>query len=417
MVAEDDETSKDKEIDKLMALIFLSFKKIYKPTNNNLGTSSNTSRANQDNSPRINRSAGYENQRIGNVAGARETVKLDELGGILKNKARLVARGYHQEEGIDFEESFAPVARLKVVRIFLTFAVHINMIVYQMDAKTTLLNGILREEVYVSQPNGFLDPDNPNQVYKLKKAQYGLKQAPRATITTKAQQIALDNALVTLENQRVIRKCNMGINPGMKPKEPTYQVALDALTLTTCYPAFLITAEVPDIYMHYFWATVNKHNASYQFKIDNKRLYVNVEVFREILNICPRIPGHEFDEPPSEEEALSFIRKLGHSREIKYITDVIVYHLNQPWRTFASIINKCHCGKSDRYVIPNLNRSNEEHEEEEEHVDARVHTPTNYELTDKLDDEEKIDDEEKMDEEERWMKKKMMMSPRSCIKM
>nr|GEX27680.1 hypothetical protein [Tanacetum cinerariifolium] len=76
MVAEDDETSKDKEIDKLMALISLSFKKIYKPTNNNLRTSSNTSRANQDNSPRINRSTGYENQRIGNVAGIRETVGL-----------------------------------------------------------------------------------------------------------------------------------------------------------------------------------------------------------------------------------------------------------------------------------------------------------------------------------------------------
>nr|GFC79290.1 hypothetical protein [Tanacetum cinerariifolium] len=74
MVAKDDKTSKDKEIYKLMALISLSFKKIYKPTNNNLRTSSNTSRANQDNSPRINRSAGYENQRIGNVAGARETV-------------------------------------------------------------------------------------------------------------------------------------------------------------------------------------------------------------------------------------------------------------------------------------------------------------------------------------------------------
>nr|GFC96677.1 hypothetical protein [Tanacetum cinerariifolium] len=74
MVAEDDEISKDKEIDKLMALISLSFKKIYKPTNNNLRTSSNTSRANQDNSPMINRSVGYENQRTGNVVGARETV-------------------------------------------------------------------------------------------------------------------------------------------------------------------------------------------------------------------------------------------------------------------------------------------------------------------------------------------------------
>ncbi|GJS05178.1 retrovirus-related pol polyprotein from transposon TNT 1-94 [Tanacetum coccineum] len=93
--------------------------------------------------------------------------------------ARLVARGYRQEEGIDFEESFAPVARLQVVRIFLAFAAHMNMIIYQMDVKTSFLNGILREEFYVSQPNRFVDPDNPNRVYRLKKALYGLKQAPR----------------------------------------------------------------------------------------------------------------------------------------------------------------------------------------------------------------------------------------------
>nr|GEU76573.1 retrovirus-related Pol polyprotein from transposon TNT 1-94 [Tanacetum cinerariifolium] len=107
-------------------------------------------------------------------------VKLDELGGILKNKARFVARGYHQEEGIDFEESFAPVARLKAIRIFLAYAAYKNMVVYQIDVKTAFLNGNLWEEVYVSQPDGFVDPDNPNHVYKLKKALYGLKQDPRA---------------------------------------------------------------------------------------------------------------------------------------------------------------------------------------------------------------------------------------------
>ncbi|GJU63520.1 retrovirus-related pol polyprotein from transposon TNT 1-94 [Tanacetum coccineum] len=107
-------------------------------------------------------------------------VKLDELGGILKNKARLVARGYRQEEGIDFEESFSPVARLEAIWIFLAFDAHMNMVVYQIDVKTAFLNGNLREEVYVSQPDGFMDPDNPNHVYKLKKALYGLKQAPRA---------------------------------------------------------------------------------------------------------------------------------------------------------------------------------------------------------------------------------------------
>ncbi|GKF30791.1 retrovirus-related pol polyprotein from transposon TNT 1-94, partial [Tanacetum coccineum] len=107
-------------------------------------------------------------------------VKLDELGGILKNKAQLIVSGYRQEEGIDFEESFAPVARLDAIRIFLAFAAHMNMIVHQMDVKTAFLNGIMREEVYVSQPDGFVDKDNLNLMYKLKKALYGLKQAPRA---------------------------------------------------------------------------------------------------------------------------------------------------------------------------------------------------------------------------------------------
>nr|GEY47810.1 hypothetical protein [Tanacetum cinerariifolium] len=105
-------------------------------------------------------------------------VKLDELGGILKNKAWLLARGYRQREGIDFEESFASVTRLEAIRIFLTYAAHINMVVYQMYMKIAFLNGNLREVVYVRQPGGFVDPDNTNHVYKLKKALYRLKQAP-----------------------------------------------------------------------------------------------------------------------------------------------------------------------------------------------------------------------------------------------
>nr|GEU45244.1 retrovirus-related Pol polyprotein from transposon TNT 1-94 [Tanacetum cinerariifolium] len=107
-------------------------------------------------------------------------VKLDELEGILKNKVRLVARGYRQEEGINFEESFAPVARLEAIRIFLSYVAHKNMVIYQMDVKTAFLNGNSKEEVYVSQLNGFVDQDNPNHVYKLKKALNGLKQAPHA---------------------------------------------------------------------------------------------------------------------------------------------------------------------------------------------------------------------------------------------
>ncbi|GKD43683.1 retrovirus-related pol polyprotein from transposon TNT 1-94 [Tanacetum coccineum] len=107
-------------------------------------------------------------------------VKLDELGGVLKNKARLVERGYHQEERIEFEESFPLVARLEAIIIFIAYAAYMNMIVYQMDVKTAFLNGILHEEVYISQQDGFVDQDNYNHVYKLKKALYGLKQAPQA---------------------------------------------------------------------------------------------------------------------------------------------------------------------------------------------------------------------------------------------
>ncbi|GJZ36534.1 putative ribonuclease H-like domain-containing protein [Tanacetum coccineum] len=111
-------------------------------------------------------------------------VKLDEYGDVLKNKARLVAKGYRQEEGIDFEESFAPVARIEAIRIFIANAASKNMIIYQMDVKTAFLNGELKEEVYVSQPEGFVDPDHPTHVYRLKKALYGLKQAPRAWYNT-----------------------------------------------------------------------------------------------------------------------------------------------------------------------------------------------------------------------------------------
>nr|GEW70185.1 retrovirus-related Pol polyprotein from transposon TNT 1-94 [Tanacetum cinerariifolium] len=202
-------------------------------------------------------------------------VNLDELEGILKNKARLVARGYRQEEGIDFEESFAPVARLEAIRIFFAYAAHNNMVVYQMDVKTAFLNGNLREEVYVSQPDRFMDPDNPNHVYKLKKALYGLKQAPRAwtMAMTIDQQVALDEALVPHKSRLRIGKRNFYLRFDITSKESTLQVVYDVLRLTPFYKAFLVTSDT-------------------------------------------------FDELPFEEEILAFLRYLRHSREIKKTTDV-----------------------------------------------------------------------------------------------
>ncbi|GKB39750.1 retrovirus-related pol polyprotein from transposon TNT 1-94 [Tanacetum coccineum] len=99
-------------------------------------------------------------------------VKLDEYGDVLKNKARLVAKGYRKKEGINFEESFASVARIEAIKIFIENAASKNIVIYQMDVKTAFLNGELKEEVYVSQPEGFVDPDHPTRVYRLKKALY-----------------------------------------------------------------------------------------------------------------------------------------------------------------------------------------------------------------------------------------------------
>ncbi|GJY40183.1 integrase, catalytic region, zinc finger, CCHC-type containing protein [Tanacetum coccineum] len=104
--------------------------------------------------------------------------KCDAENSVVLN-TRLVAKGYKQEEGIDFEESFTPVARLEAVRMFIAFAAHMNITIFQMDVKTAFLNGPLKEEVYVSQPEGFIDSKFPNHVYRLKKALYGLKQPPR----------------------------------------------------------------------------------------------------------------------------------------------------------------------------------------------------------------------------------------------
>ncbi|GJV08946.1 hypothetical protein Tco_1346602 [Tanacetum coccineum] len=139
--------------------------------------------------------------------------------------------------------------------------------------------------------------------------------------------------------------------------EPTLQVALDALKLTPFYNAFKITVDVPEIYMQEFWVTVSRHHSSLRFKMNGKSHTVNVDNFRDMLKIFPKLIGQEFEEPPLEEEILSFIRDLGHTGEIKFLSDVNVNHMHQPWRSFASIINKCLSGKTTSLESLRLSRA------------------------------------------------------------
>ncbi|GJU29921.1 hypothetical protein Tco_1173510 [Tanacetum coccineum] len=130
-------------------------------------------------------------------------------------------------------------------------------------------------------------------------------------------------------NRLVIGKFNGRIPRGLKPKEETFQVVLDALALTTCYPAFIITADVPEVYMHQFWNSVYKHDTFYRFKIDKKKRFkLTLEVFRDIFQICPRIQGRDFDALPFEEDTISFLRDLGHAGVINSLNDVVVDKMN-----------------------------------------------------------------------------------------
>nr|GEZ65410.1 putative ribonuclease H-like domain-containing protein [Tanacetum cinerariifolium] len=250
--------------------------------------------------------------------------KKDERGIVIRNKARLVAQGHTQEEGIDYEEVFAPVTRIEAIRLFLACASFMGFTVYQMDVKSAFLYGTIADEVYVMQSLGFQDPEFPDRVYKVENA---MNMA-----TTIEQQIALDESLVPSTQRLRIRRSNFRLPLDIQSKEATLQVVYDVLLNSPIFRAFQVTADVPEIYMQEFWATAKLHQNSIRFKIDTRKSVLDLEAFREMLHISTRIPNQPFADLPTKEEILDFLRFLGHSHDIRYLTDVNVNKLYQPWR-------------------------------------------------------------------------------------
>nr|GFA10800.1 hypothetical protein [Tanacetum cinerariifolium]GFA10817.1 hypothetical protein [Tanacetum cinerariifolium] len=163
------------------------------------------------------------------------------------------------------------------------------------------------------------------------------------------QQVALDEALVPHASRLRIGKRNFRLRSDITSKDPTLQLVYDVLRLTPFYKAFLVTTDVLEIYMQEFWATATVHHHSIRFKMDNRKRIVNLEYFREMMHICPRLTGQTFDDLLFEEEIMVFLRFFGHSGEIRKLTDVNINKLHQPWRSFAAGINKCLSGKSTGY--------------------------------------------------------------------
>ncbi|GJY04237.1 retrovirus-related pol polyprotein from transposon TNT 1-94 [Tanacetum coccineum] len=392
-----------------------------------------------------------------------------------------------QDKRIDFEESFAPVTRIEAIYIFVANAANKNMIIFQMDIKTTFLNGELKEEVYVSQSEGFVDQEYPSHVYKLKKTLYGLKQAPRAwydmlssflisqhfskgavdptLFTRKAGndlllvQIYVDDIIFAFTNtalytmmeknkldedlhgtpvdatlyRGMIRSliyltssrttlfmqsayvpdadhagcqdtrrstsgssqfldygftfnkiplysdnkstialcCNNVQHSRAKHIDVRYhfikeQVENEIVKLyfvqtqyqladifTKPFPRerfnFLIKKlDVPEIFMQQFWYSIKKVQGtdSYEFLLANKKCIVNAEVFRTILDICPRMEGVYFTDVLDDDIALTFLIDHGYKGPLYKHTNMFVDHMHQPWRTLAAIINKCLSGKT-----------------------------------------------------------------------
>nr|GFB59843.1 hypothetical protein [Tanacetum cinerariifolium] len=164
--------------------------------------------------------------------------------------------------------------------------------------------------------------------------------------TTIEQQTALDESLVPSSQRLRIERSNFRLPSDIQSKEATLQVVYDVLRNSPLFRAFQVTADVPEIYMQELWATAKLHHHSIRFKIDTRNSVLDLEAFREMLHISPRIPNQPFADLPTEEEVLEFLRFLGHSHDIRYLTDVNVNKLYQPWRSFASVINKCITGKS-----------------------------------------------------------------------
>nr|GEY77243.1 retrovirus-related Pol polyprotein from transposon TNT 1-94 [Tanacetum cinerariifolium] len=331
-------------------------------------------------------------------------VKLDDYDDVLKNKALLVAKGYRPEEGIDFEESIAPVAHIEAIRIFIANAASKNMTIYQMDVKTVFLNGELKEEVYVSQPEGFVDPDYLTHVYLLKKALYGLKQAHQACwsskkqnsieiSTTNAEYIAMSGCCAQIlwmksqlidygfdfnkislycDNRSAIALCCNNLADIFTKALPIerFEFLLSRLDTMADVNVNAPAGQAPtmarptrtddQILPHIRWVPIGKSSryidveksqsnliykitsaGCYRCQLDEEWFDLTKDTLRDAFQITPVNNNQAFTSPPSSDALINFVNKLGYPKLVRNLSNVVTNDMFQPWRALTTIINLC----------------------------------------------------------------------------
>nr|GEY71913.1 putative Gag-Pol polyprotein [Tanacetum cinerariifolium] len=256
------------------------------------------------------------------------------------------------KEVIDFEESFALVARIKSIRIFIANATSENMTISQMDVKTAFLNGELKEEVYVSLSEGFVDPDHPTHVYRLKKALYGLKQAPRAfSIGNIHQKLVSDSDPYTMADVNV--NALTGQAPTMAP--PTRiddqmfpHIRWVPIRKSNCYLDMEKSQSNP-IYKIALWDTVryDKSAGCYRCQLDEQWFDLTKDTLRDAFQITPVNNNQAITSPPSSDTLINFVNELGYPKLVRNLSNVVTNDMFQPWNSLG-IVTRAYIDYAER---------------------------------------------------------------------
>nr|GFB22660.1 hypothetical protein [Tanacetum cinerariifolium] len=241
-------------------------------------------------------------------------IKKDEGSLVIRNKARLVAVGYSRQEGIDYDETFASVARIEAIRLFLAYAAHKDFTVYQMDAKTTFFNVILKEKVYVGQPLGFVIKQYPDHVYALDKALYGLKEAPRYILDI-LKRFGLENCDTVLTP--MVEQAKLKLDLVGKPVDHTdYRSMIGSL--------MYVTSSKPDIMFATCMCTRYQANPNEHHVSAVKRIF---RYFKGTINLslwCPKDSGFDLTAYSDADHAGCHLHRKSTSDSVQFLGDKLV---------------------------------------------------------------------------------------------